>query len=389
VLNGVFRVDRFWSAGQGGWLLVIELGLAALIGMAFLLLGLSGGAWILGGIGAGAIAFWIHKRSYPQTQANRNARKVGQMLVGLAVGFSLQHNDLLGLSTSMPLFLLLTILLLAGGGAIGYFYAQVEKTDLLTALLATTPGNLGVMGSIAADYQRNAALVSLVQLLRFTVITVLVPLVAHVSHSPNLQETLQLLIPSKAELTLGYGLWLISILLCTRSAVQLGHRLKVPVAALLCAIAVGAAFNPILHILPLFPAIDFHLPPLLNLLGQLLLGITIGEFWAITPPLNWGTSARAIVPVILTLVAGLATAAIAKLLSPWDWITCLLIAAPGGSPEMIWLALTLDQNVEVVTAAHLLRLIAINLSLPLLVTFTAQVEQKNTHSSSEKVESNL
>jgi hypothetical protein len=366
-------------AKDGRWgLIAVEVGLASLLGLGILALGLSGGAWIFGGIGAGAIAFWVYKQHNPQAQPNRSARKTGQILVGLAVGFSLQHSDLFGLSSSVPLFMLLTLLLLASGGAIGYVYSQIEKTDLLTALLATTPGNLGIMGSIAADYQRNAALVSLVQLLRFTVITLLVPLVAHVSHPVDLQQTLQAYSPFPLNFSLDYGLWLCAILLCANYAVQLGIQLKVPVAALLCAIAVGASFNLALNAVPGLPAVDFSLPPWLNLLGQLLLGITIGEFWAMNPRLSWGTGLRAIVPVGLTLAAGLGTAAIAKLLSPWDWLTCLLIAAPGGSPEMIWLALTFDQNVEIVTAAHLLRLIAINLSLPLLVNLAAHQDQRAT-----------
>ncbi|MEB3181090.1 MAG: AbrB family transcriptional regulator, partial [Nostocaceae cyanobacterium] len=47
--------------------------------------------------------------------------------------------------------------------------------------------------------------------------------------------------------------------------------------------------------------------------------------------------------------------------------TCLLMVAPGGSPEMILISLVLDHNVETVTAAHLVRLTAINLYLPLLL----------------------
>jgi uncharacterized membrane protein AbrB (regulator of aidB expression) len=54
-------------------------------------------------------------------------------------------------------------------------------------------------------------------------------------------------------------------------------------------------------------------------------------------------------------------------LTHWDWLTCLLMAAPGGSPEMILIALVLNHNVETITAAHLVRLLAINIYLPLLI----------------------
>jgi hypothetical protein len=372
-------LGRKWIA-DGHWVIGAEIGLAAMVGTVLLLAGVGGGAWILGGIIAGAIAFWQYRdRVNPHAQPNRNARKMGQMLVGLAVGFSLQHSQWESLSVNLPLFLLLTLCLLVGGGAIGYFYSRYEKIDLLTALLATTPGNLGVMGSIAADYGCNASLVSLVQLLRFTIVTLLIPLVAHVSRPDGADDVLQRLIPPVVSLDGWFWLWLVAVLAAARAAVQLGTRCKIPVAALLCAIAVGLFFNPTVNAIPFLPMVDYGLPPLLGLLGQILLGVTIGEFWAANPKLSTGTIVRANLPVVLTLIAGLGTAAIAKLLTPWDWLTCLLVAAPGGSPEMIWIALSLHHNVEIVTAGHLLRLIAINLSLPTFVALATYLDQKTAH----------
>jgi uncharacterized protein len=58
---------------------------------------------------------------------------------------------------------------------------------------------------------------------------------------------------------------------------------------------------------------------------------------------------------------------LASSLTNWDWLTCLLVTAPGGSAEMILVALSLNHNVEIVTAGHLIRLLAINCSLPLWV----------------------
>jgi hypothetical protein len=69
----------------------------------------------------------------------------------------------------------------------------------------------------------------------------------------------------------------------------------------------------------------------------------------------------------MTLVAGGLATILAMELTSWDWLTCLLVTAPGGSAEMILVALTLHHNVEIVTAGHLVRLIAINSSLPIWV----------------------
>ncbi|NEQ24998.1 MAG: AbrB family transcriptional regulator, partial [Microcoleus sp. SIO2G3] len=73
------------------------------------------------------------------------------------------------------------------------------------------------------------------------------------------------------------------------------------------------------------------------------------------------------IPVALTFLAGFTAAGITMYFTHWDWLTCLLMAAPGGSPEMILIALVLNHNVETITAAHLVRLMAINVYLPVLI----------------------
>ncbi|MBF2028763.1 MAG: AbrB family transcriptional regulator [Oscillatoriales cyanobacterium C42_A2020_001] len=353
-----------------------ELVLAAAIGLGLLFLGADGAAWILGGIVSGAIAFLIsHQALNISVAPNRTARKIGQLLVGLTVGFSVQHSNLLALSTEIPLFLLLTGCLLLGGIVVAAMYARLEKTDLLTALLATTPGNIGVMASIAADYGSNPALVSLVQLMRFTLVTFAIPLLSNVTHPSDPWATLHALTQHPIDLHSWYLFWLVLVLLLAGMSVRVGALLRLPVPGLLCPLIVGIGFNTLFSAVPFFPVVDFNPPALLNLLGQILLGITIGEYWGMNPKLGTAAIARATIPAILTLVAGLSVAGIAKLLTSWDWLTCLLVTAPGGSPEMIWIALTLNQDVEVVTAGHLVRLIAINALLPLMISAVGYVQR--------------
>jgi membrane AbrB-like protein len=365
---------------------IAEVLLAGLIGLALMALGLSGGAWILGGVGAGALVFygdrtWFHRPALP----NKTLRKMGQVLIGLAIGFSIRQSTLSSLSAQIPVLLLLGLTLLASGGLIGYFYSRLEKVDLLTGVLATTPGNIGVMASIAADYSKNTAFVSLVQLLRFTTIIFVIPLVARVPHTTDLSSTLSALLPNAHWLTLGNLLELAAVLAAAILAAQLGTRLKIPVATFFCPILVGLGFEPLgvagwfadwVAGLPSGAESSFSLPPLLKVVGQILLGTTIGEYWANSPRITLNTLARAVVPVTLTFSAGLLTAAIAKALTPWDWLTCLLIAAPGGSPEMIWIAVSLQHDVELVTASHLVRLLVINLSLPGLIWLTCALDAR-------------
>jgi uncharacterized protein len=354
-------------------LVILETILAIALSVVFFALGCGGGAWILGGIGAGALAFFFYRaRINSQAQPNRIARKLGQALVGLTAGLAVQHRDLATLLPQLPLFLLLGLFLLGSGGIVGYLYARFQKTDWVTAVLATTPGNIGIMATIAVDYGKDPTLVSLVQLLRFTAVIGVVPLLIPGVPAENWQETLSTL-TQELSYTHPQTLLLIPLILAVTAAViPLGQALKIPVAAFFCAILVGVLFNGTINALlgglSLDLIEDFKLPKALNILGQILLGITIGEYWSGTfNKLDKMTIARAFVPVLLTFLAGFGAAAIAHQLTDWDWLTCLLVTAPGGSPEMIWIATTLDRNVEIVASAHLFRIMLINLTLPGLI----------------------
>jgi len=363
-------------------IIAIELVLAVCFGGLLMAIGAGGGAWILGGILAGALVYAIGRdRISYALKPNHNARKIGQLLVGLTVGFSIQHSDLTLISTQLPVLLALTLFLLVSGVGVGYLYSRVARTDLLTGLLATTPGNIGVMASIAADYGRNPSTVSMVQLMRFTAITFIIPVISDASQKTDAWAALHSLAPNSLNLEPVYLIWLSSLLAVAALAVRVGTHLKIPVAGLLCAIAVGTVFNTAFSVLPWFPLVDFSLPPLLNLIGQILLGLTIGEYWGISPKLRKGAIVYALIPVLLTFLTGLMAAGLAMLLTSWDWLTCLLVTAPGGSPEMIWIALSLDRNVEIVTAGHLVRLIAINISLPVLVSLAGFLDHRAVHGS--------
>jgi len=366
-------------------LIALEIVFALFAGLGLIAIGTGEGSWILGGIAAGAFVIYSYRSRYHgSVEPNRNARKLGQMLTGLTVGCSVQINDLTALPSQLPVFLLLTAFLILSSGAIGYLYSRLEKTDLLTALLANVPGNIGIMSSVAADYGRNASLVSLIQLLRFTSVTLIVPAIANISNSHDVGATLNRLGKDLLAFNPTY-LGLLGLLLSmTLLAVKIGTRLKVPVANFFCAILVGILFNQFAGQFLPAPYADFNLPLSFKVMGQVLLGITIGEFWGISAIPSRLTVAYASIPVGLMLLVGLISAAIAKLTMPWDWLTCLLVTAPGGSPEMIWIALALNHDVEIVTTGHLVRLLTINLLLPALVSLGCYLENHLT-----RVESRL
>ena len=353
-----------------------ELLLAAVIGVGLLLAGADGTAWILGGIAAGAIVMTLSRTQFGLAPSpNRTARKIGQLLVGLTVGFSVQHSNMGAIAADVPLFILLTGCLLLGSLGVAALYVRVQKTDWLTAMLATTPGNIGVMASIAADYGSNPALVSLVQLVRFTAVTSAIPLLSQVSRTNDAASVLNHLAHHLVDGDPVYLLRLGLVLAIATVSVKVGERCKIPVPGLMGPLVVGIGFNALVNALPFLPSVEFNPPTLLNLVGQILLGTTIGEYWGMNPNVGRFAIARATIPAAFTLLVGLGVALIAQAVTDWDWLTCLLVTAPGGSPEMIWIALMLNQDVETVTAGHLVRLIALNILLPMIVALAQYLER--------------
>lgn len=364
-----------------------ELAIASVVGIVLTALGLGGAAWILGGMVAGTITTMVYRFSQKHSiQPNRKARKVGQAIVGLAIGLSLQQSYLGTIVAHAPALIGLPFYLMIGSGLIGLLYSRLEKTDLLTALLATTPGNISVMPSLAADYGKNPALVSLVQLLRFTSVICIMPMIANLTLAHPSTNRLATFFSQLQTISLRDTLLSILMLLITGAVVYWGRFLKIPILAFLGAIAVGLAADSLPLLLPVLGPDDLQLPLVFKLVGQVLLGITIGEYWGISSPLKWGSVIRAFVPVSLMFGITLIAASLIQRMTDWNWLTCLLLAAPGGSPEMIWIAVTLGQDEEVITAGHLLRLILINFSLPFLVALGSTLGYQKLGSAVEPAE---
>ncbi|YAF96043.1 MAG: AbrB family transcriptional regulator [Nodularia sp. CChRGM 3473] len=348
--------------------LSLEILLALPLGLALAKLHIGGIAWIFGGLASGAVVLQGCRIFYKYSpKPNRNARKVGMALVGLSVGASSSSNNLTSLAAGIPIFIFLTLFLLLSGSCIGYIYSRLSKTNLLTSMLATVPGGVGVMASIAADYDRNVTLVALVQAIRVTSVVLLIPLIARTSvanflnpQTLPIKNTLVSFNPSQL------GLLLLALVV-TGLVVYLAALCKIPAAEFFGALLIGIAFNPLLHWLPFVGDVNFNPPLFIKLLGQLLLGITIGEYWGDKPNLDKKAIGYAFMSVGMTLAAGAIAAMLAMQLTSWDWLTCLLVTAPGGAPEMILVSLALNHNVEIVTTGHLVRLIAINSSLPLWI----------------------
>lgn len=357
-------------------IVVLELLLAIPLGIAIAKLSIGGVAWLFGGIASGALVYKAYQFFYGITpKPNKKARQIGQTLVGLSIGFAIANSNLAGITSQLHVLILLTLFSLVTGTFIGYFYSQISKVNLFNAMLATAPGGVGIMSSIAADYGRNVSQVALVQSLRVTTVVLTIPFVARLLSGASSSGSVGIS-PSLFNIDIQSLPLLVLALAIALLGVRAATLLKIPAAPFFGALIVGIIFNPMLNSIPFIADVDFTPPKLVNLIGQVLLGVAVGEHWGNQPYLSKKAVGYALLPVGLIIGAGLIAAAIAHQLTPWDWLTCILVTAPGGAPEMILVSLALDRNVEIVTAGHLVRLMGLNASLPAWIFLIDYLERR-------------
>ncbi|NER29197.1 MAG: AbrB family transcriptional regulator [Symploca sp. SIO1C4] len=351
--------------------------LALPFGLVFIKLGLTSVAWIFGGILSGVLVFETHYLLYHNYfNQNKTARKIGQSLLGLAIGFSIADANLAGAYSKLHIFIFLTLFMLLSGSIIGYIYSRLSQTNLLNAMLATVPGGVLTMSSIAADYGRNVSLVALVQLIRVTSVILIIPLIAGASVAQVSNRTVPTIGDYAINSNPSYLLLLSLAIILALGGVKIAKILRMPAPPFFGTLIIGISFNYLVNLLPFLPELYFIPPLSMSLIGQILLGVTVGEYWGGQKNLDRQTIRYAFIPVVMTILTGFIAAVIAMSVTPWDWLTCMLLTAPGGSTEMILVALALNHNAEIVAVAHVVRLIALNLSLPLWVFLFQYFDQR-------------
>lgn len=358
-------------------IVTLEIIVALFLGIAIARLGLGSIAWIFGGMGAGVLVIKTYQLISHQTfKPNQTGRKIGQAMVGLSIGFAIADSNLLAASSRLPLFIFLTLFMLLCGGGIGFFYSRISHTNLLNAMLATVPGGVATMSGIAAEYNRNVSLVAMVQTLRITSVILIIPLIAGISDRTVERETMALA-DYAIKSNPSYLFCFILVAIVAWLGFKIATKLRIPAASFFGTLIVGIGFNYAISHFSIFNNFSFTPPQFISLIGQILLGITVGEAWSDRVNITSKNIVYAFISVAMTIASGFVAAIIATFFTSWDWLTCMLVTAPGGSTEMILVALALNHNPEVVTVAHSVRLMALNLSLPLWIFLFRRWEGKS------------
>lgn len=317
--------------------------------------------WVASGIVAGWLGTLIFARLRGPQSPNVLVRQTGQVLIGVSLGPTLAGEPLGEVLWYLPLLGGAVAAVLAGSILIARAYSTIDGMDGMTAGLATLPGGIGVMASVAAELGRPAHLVALIQGLRMALVVSIIPVVSVIMHGTGASsEALPALLP---EGPLSWVTWAV-IVASAFGAWRLALRLRMTVPALLGPMALGVLLAAAIPLTGTDASL-LELPFLHSVLGQALLGITVGEYLAQRSRSSRAAIGGGVASAIATFVMAAAIACALHLVTPWSLLTCLLIMAPGGAPEMIVVAAaTSPEDLQLVVFAQLSRQIAVNALMP-------------------------
>jgi uncharacterized protein len=287
-------------------------------------------------------------------------RKAGQLLIGAAIGpgiaaqeFSVSAAQLALLSGGVVAILLASI-------AVARVYTGL--VDGLTAGMATLPGGIGIMPSVAAEYGRPVGLVAIVQSFRMTLV-LLLALGVFALTGPHVGTAHA----DKVWLPAGIQ-WLYVAALIGGSVVAAwgAGKVRIPVPTLLGPLLYGCVLSLGLRALGTAPDL-LAAPFLQEVVGQALLGITVGEYLAQRYADGLAALAGGIAGVVATCGIALLIALGMTAVGPWSFLASFLMVAPGGAPEMVVIAAAMGGDLTFVLVAQTGRQVLVNILMPVWI----------------------
>lgn len=235
---------------------------------------------------------------------------------------------------------------------------RVVRCSFFTAYTACMPGGFSSMTAIAQEHGGDVELVSLVQLVRLVVVLCAISLVA--AHFGIGREGLV----SAGDYGLAAGDLLLALAVCL-VGLGAGMVLRLPVFCMVCPMLAAAA-------LEVTEVSAMELPDGPLAVALVLLGTAVGAHWnkfrsgKLLAGLSFGLALAAFYLAASAAAAWLVSRAIFLDLAP-----TLLSFSPGGVSEISLIAVALDIEPALVGLHHVLRVLFIVLTLPLVLHVAA------------------
>ncbi|BBK43801.1 hypothetical protein STVA_38210 [Allostella vacuolata] len=281
----------------------------------------------------------------------RRSRRVGQMIVGLAIGSYFTADALAQTIRHFDLMIATAAATLGFGFVAMAILRRLSRTDATTAFFASVPGGPAEMAQLAERHGVAGAPVALAQAFRIALLVLIVPPAMTWAGLDGSDPWL----PPAIAVDL---FWLPILVLAAIAAGFALDRIGVSNAALLGAIAVAGGLAATGQSVTAMPA-------WLVAGGQWLLGASLGAGFTRT---LLGRQPRFIAAALAsTLVLIALTLALAVAAAWWTgipWPTLVLALAPGSVTEMSLTAKLLHLGVPMVVAFHIVRIVILVLITP-------------------------
>ena len=276
------------------------------------------------------------------------------LVVGVGLG-SIVTTETTSALTRWPLaFVMLTVSLIVTMALCQLVLRRIFGLDRRAAVLASAPGHLSYVISLAASLDIDMTRVTIVQSLRLLTMSILVPLLAVLF---GIDVTLAA-VSSNAPLP---AFALLAILVISGAAGWGLARLHMPAALMIGAMVTSGLAHG-------FGVVEGGLSPTVATLGFLVLGALIGTRFS---GVSRGDVTRAMGAGLATTVIGCVVAALAAIpVAAWLGMPTLGIVsafAPGGFEMMIALGAALGANPGLLAACHLGRLLILTVLVPLFL----------------------
>lgn len=366
---------------QGWFIFLCGIG-----GLLLSLLGISIG-WMIGSLVVGCILSLSQPKRLGirlKQGIDRRWFQFGQYLLGIELGRNVNMSVMSVFQDNWyTVFIVLfsSILFAIGTGVLLYRYSNV---DALTGLLATAPGGIATMPTIAEEVNANIGVVSAVQAIRVFLVVTIIPLVLFLSVHGNGQNSgTNVAVGDMIPFDWSQSIWTLPILLVALVGASLGKRVKLPAPWLIGSL-IGVIIIETISTVFANKAVTFWWPHTIVVIGQILIGTSIGSRFQRSMFL--GLKRILIVSTIGTLLLIMAMffcAYIVSVITGISLITSVLAFAPGGVVEMSTAAMLLHADSTFVVAVQTLRIIIVILLLPPLIKVIHQRYSENK--SREKV----
>lgn len=275
------------------------------------------------------------------------------VIVGVSMGTTVTP-EVIEAARTWPLsFVMVLVTVVALLYVSSFVLQRLFRYDRITSLLASSPGHLSYVLSLAAEMRCDLRTVSIAQSVRVLALTITTPILVNALDLVDLNAIL-VIAPMSTPI-------LIASLVAAVLLGLLFMRLNFPAALLLGGVFISIATHVTGFVSGAVP--NWLLIPTYILLGALIgtrfSGVSILE-------VRKAFLAGAVVTVVVTILAACIAACISYFLGvPLD--AALIAFAPGGLETMSAMAVMLNANPTYVGAHHVLRLMFLSVFMPIVL----------------------